>query len=201
MAGGLFALATVPGAATGALITAHIQVDLFQTAFGLLLLTVAVWLLLPRPARLAVTPRGRRTVRRLLTDAEGDTYFYSFDPWLGFGLGLVIGVVASLFGVGGGIFFVPAMVLLMRVPVHVATATSTFILVFTAGTGALVHLLSGHFKGVELEEISLAVGVLFGAQLGAIISRHLAHHQVIVARLFSAALVLVSLRLLLGVVL
>jgi uncharacterized protein len=199
VAGGLFALATIPGAAIGALATARLEADVFEVAFSVLLLAVAVWLLLPRPTRLTVTPPGRRTIRRLLTDAQGDTYFYSFNPFLGFALGLVIGVVASLFGIGGGIFFVPTMILLMRIPGHIATATSTFILVFTAGTGALVHLILGDFAGVELQELSLATGVLVGAQVGAIISRRLARHQEVVARLFSAALVLVGLRLLLGV--
>jgi uncharacterized membrane protein YfcA len=89
------------------------------------------------------------------------------------------------------------MVLLLRFPTHIATATSTFILVFTAGTGALVHLIAGNYEGLAAEELSLAAGVLLGAQAGARISRRLAHHQAAVARLFSAALIVVSLRMLL----
>jgi uncharacterized membrane protein YfcA len=90
------------------------------------------------------------------------------------------------------------MVLLMRFPSHIATSTSSFILMFTAGVGALVHVLAGHYAGVESEEISLALGVVFGAQIGALASARLAQHQQIILRLFSAALLLVSVRLVLG---
>jgi uncharacterized protein len=193
--GGLFAAATVPGAAIGALLTARLASDAFQVAFAAVLLVAAVWLILPAPSRLRVTPPSRRQIRRMITDAQENTFAYSFDPWLGVGLGFGIGIVASLFGVGGGIFFVPAMVLLMRFPSHIATATSTFVLVFTGGTGALMHVIQGNYAGLELEELCLAVGVLAGAQLGAILSRALAHRQAIVARLFSFALILVAVRM------
>jgi uncharacterized membrane protein YfcA len=90
------------------------------------------------------------------------------------------------------------MVLLMRVPSYIATATSTFALMFTSGTGALVHVLEGHYSDVLGEEMSLAVGVLIGAQLGAVMSGRLQSRQGIVLRLLSIALMLVGLRLLLG---
>lgn len=194
----LFAGATIPGAIIGALLTGRLPSEAFQIAFAVLLLVVAFWLLLPPPGRLRITPPSPRLMRRMITDAEGDTYVFSLDPWLGVGLGFGIGIVASLFGVGGGIFFVPAMVLLLRFPSHIATATSTFVLMFTGGTGALVHVIAGNYAGLELEEISLSAGVLIGAQVGALISLRLAHRQRVVARLFSVALVLVAGRMLLG---
>ena len=121
-----------------------------------------------------------------------------FDPILALFLGFTIGVGASLFGVGGGIFQVPAMVLLMRMPSHIATSTSTFVLMFTGATGALVHLVLGHYSGLEAEELSLATGSLFGAQIGAVISRHLASRQEVITRFFSLALLIVAARMLLG---
>jgi uncharacterized protein len=201
VAGGIFAASTVPGAVVGALATGMLAASLFEVAFALVLMLVAVWIVLPRPRGIRVSPPGRRHMRRTITDSLGDTYVYSFDPLLGAVLGLAIGVVASLFGVGGGIFLVPAMVLLMRFPAHISTSTSTFVLLFTAGTGALVHLVAGHYNGVEAEELSLSAGVLIGAQIGALVSRALVRHQEVVTRLFATALVLVSLRLLAGALL
>jgi uncharacterized protein len=198
VAGALFAAATVPGSVLGAIASGWVDSSAFEVAFGVLLLVVAVWLVLPKPRRILATPPPPRFIRRLITDNEGDTYRYGFDPALGAGLGLVIGFIANIFGVGGGIIYVPAMVLLMRFPSHIATATSTFILMFTAGVGALVHLVAGHYAGVESEEISLALGVVFGAQVGALVSARLARHQEIILRLFSAALLIVSMRLVLG---
>jgi uncharacterized protein len=198
VAGVLFAAATVPSSVLGAIASGWLDSSAFEIAFGVLLFIVAVWLLLPPPRRILATPPPPRFIRRLITDREGDTYRYAFDPALGVGLGLAIGFIANIFGVGGGIIYVPAMVLLMRFPSHIATSTSTFILMFTAGAGALVHLLSGHYNGVESEEISLALGVVAGAQVGALASARLARHQQIILRLFSAALLLVSVRLVLG---
>jgi uncharacterized protein len=201
LAAGIFAAATMPGAIVGALTTQLLPRSAFEGAFAVLLLLVATWLLVPRPGRILTAPPPRRYLRRMLTDARGDTYSYSFDPYLGAGLGLVIGFISSFFGVGGGIIYVPAMVLLMRFPSYIATATSTFTLMFTVGIGAFVHLLEGDYAGVVAEELSLALGVVVGAQLGALISARLAGRQVLVMRLLSAALGVVGLRLLVGALL
>lgn len=201
VAAAMFAAATVPGAIAGALTTGLLPRETFQAAFGALLLAVAMWLLLPRPVRVVTTPPPGRYLRRLLTDGHGDTYRYSFDPYLGVGLGLVIGFVASLFGVGGGIMYVPAMILLMRFPGAIATATSTLVLMFTAGSGAAVHLFAGDYAGHGVEELSLALGAVLGAQVGALLSLRLARFSGVIPRLLSVALVLVGLRLVLGVLL
>ncbi|HWC29753.1 MAG TPA: sulfite exporter TauE/SafE family protein [Dehalococcoidia bacterium] len=194
VAGGLLAAATLPGAIGGALLVRRIHGDAFEIAFAVLLLVVAFWLLLPRPNRVLVSRVPPRYLRRMITDAQNDTYAYSFDPWLAVLLALVVGVISSLFGVGGGIFFVPAMVLVMRFPAYIAVATSTFVLMFTAGTGATVHLVDGSYAGVEAETVALALGTVIGGQVGARVSVHLVHRQHLVLRLLSGALVLVSLR-------
>jgi hypothetical protein len=201
VAGGLFATATLPGAIGGALLVRRLDSDAFEVAFAFLLLLVAIWLLLPRPNRMLVSPPPPRFLRRMITDAQGDTYAYAFDRVLSVAIGLTVGLAASLFGVGGGIFFVPAMVLLLRFPAYVAVATSTFVLLFTAGAAASVHLLHGSYAGVEAETASLALGTLLGGQLGAQVSVRLLRHQAVVLRLLSAALILVSLRQLLAALL
>ena len=197
-AGIIFAGATIPSAFAGALATRLFPRDAFESAFGVFLLAIAIWLLLPRPALILTAPPPQRYLRRLLTDAHGDTYRYAFDPVLGAAIGMAVGFVSSLFGVGGGIIFVPAMILVLRFPAYIATATSTFVLMFTAGAGTLVHLLAGEYSGLLAEELSLGLGVLVGAQLGAQISIRLAGRQAVLARLLSVALVAVGLRLLTG---
>ena len=200
-AGGLFAVATIPGGALGALATGLFPREMFEVAVGLLLATVAIWLILPSPSRMLTSAAPRRYVRRLLMDRSGDIYRYAFDPFLAVLVGFGLGFVASLFGFGGGIFYVPVMILVMRFPGHIAVATSTFILMFTSGSGSLVHLLSGHYAGVEAEEISLVIGVFGGAQIGAVLSARLAGHQELVMRFLSVALGIVGLRLLIGALL
>ena len=196
-AGLIFAITTIPSAILGALATGLLATEAFEVAFALLLTVAAIWLLVPRPTSLRVTPPSPRMRRHSIADIDGFTYVFSFDTWLALFLGLVIGIVASLFGVGGGIFLVPAMVLLMRMPSHIATATSTFILLFSGGTGAFVHLVTGNYADLAGEEFSLAFGSLLGAQVGAIVSRRLVNRQKVVTRFFSAALLIVAARMLL----
>jgi uncharacterized membrane protein YfcA len=201
VAGGLFAGATIPGAIVGALAVQRLGGPEFEIAFAVLLLTVAAMLLAPRPNRILIAPPPERYLRRRLTDANGFTYAYAFDPYLGVVLGLLIGIVASLFGVGGGIFYVPAMVLFMRFPAYIAVATSTFVLMFTAATGAIVHLIDGSYAGVEAETLALATGTVIGAQIGALVSIRLMSRQGVILKLLSGALILVALRQLLAALL
>ncbi|MFM7064992.1 MAG: sulfite exporter TauE/SafE family protein [Actinomycetes bacterium] len=84
---------------------------------------------------------------------------------LGMALCLGAGVVAGLSGVGAGFLKTPAMSEVMRVPVRVAAATTTFTLGLTAATGLLVYAGQGR---VELRQGAAAVlGALVGGLLGA----------------------------------
>jgi uncharacterized membrane protein YfcA len=201
VAGAIFAASTAPGAVAGVLLVGYVPRDYFEAAFGALLLAIAVWLAVPHRPRLLVAPPSPRYLRRLLTDAHGDTYRYSFDPVLGAAIGLGVGLLSSFFGIGGGIILVPVMIFVLRFPAYIATATSTFTLLFTSGIGASVHLLQGNYAGVVTEELALGLGVIVGAQAGVLISDRLARHQTAIVRLLSVAIGLVGLRLLLGALL
>ena len=123
-------------------------------------------------------------------------YTYAYSRWLGLGLSGAVGFLSSLLGIGGGIIHVPAMVQLLDIPPHVATATSHFILATTSGTGSLVHLLRGDYHGVVGQTVALAIGVVPGAQVGAALSNRLKGPLII--RLLALALALAGIRLLVG---
>ena len=91
----------------------------------------------------------------------------------------------------------PALVLLLNFPAHIATATSHFILAIMALAGSLVHLATGELApGSGLfRSLFLALGVIPGAQLGARLSHHV--HGAWILRLLGVALIAVGLRLLL----
>ncbi len=70
------------------------------------------------------------------------------------------GFTASMFGVGGGIVNVPVLALIVGLPIKVAVATSTVIILFTATTSALLQLKYGY-------TVTWAAGILFvGAIIG-----------------------------------
>ena len=83
-------------------------------------------------------------------------------------IGLVAGVVSGLFGVGGAIVIVPALVLLVKLPQHTASGTSLASLLLPVGLlGALEYYRRGQVNVAYAAIIAagLFVGALVGAQL------------------------------------
>ena len=196
----LFSVWVFPGALGGVFLSSMFSAKSFSFAFGFLLLLLSVFLFLrpvgqPEERVLASdTDLGwwRRRTTRHMPNGNGGTLSYSFHTARGYLLSFLVGFVSSLFGIGGGIIHVPAMVHFLNFPVHIATATSLFILAISAGIGAVAHLLLGNVLPVPA--LLIGAGVVFGAQLGAYISPRV-HAQWLV-RLLSLALVAVSMKLL-----
>ena len=69
-------------------------------------------------------------------------------------IGLASGTIAGLLGVGGGIIIVPAMVLLLSMPVAVAKGTSLAVIVPTAVVGT--------FRNLRTRNADLALAVVVG---------------------------------------
>ncbi len=64
--------------------------------------------------------------------------------------GFLFGVISSIAGVGGGIFFVSIMVLLFSIPINVAIDTSIFIILISSAAGFFTYFKAErlHFKQV-----------------------------------------------------
>ncbi|MBV8171156.1 MAG: sulfite exporter TauE/SafE family protein, partial [Candidatus Eremiobacteraeota bacterium] len=75
------------------------------------------------------------------------------------------GFLASMFGIGGGVVQVPAMVYLFGFPAHIAVATSQLVIAITAAFGTATHAYYGDI--LWLPALLLGVGAIAGAQLGA----------------------------------
>jgi len=156
--------------------TSWVPRRLFDIIFSLLLITVAVVLILkPNLIRGRQTPEAsmnsnHHKTERHLIEANGRVFDYSFNPVVGVLLSLFVGYISSFLGIGGGIIHVPALVYFLNFPVHIATATSHFILVVMSLTGTIVHILTGAFSHGVHHMVSLAIGVVLGAQFGAALS-------------------------------
>jgi uncharacterized membrane protein YfcA len=189
-----FALATIPGAIVGAAATNWLPRQAFDLTFGLLLIAVSIYIGFqagPTSGRRLASLRA--DAQRSFTDSAGVTYGYSFNRELGIAISFLVGFIASFLGVGGGFIHVPAMVGLLNFPAHVATATSHFILAFTAFTGTMVHIVDGSLAEGWARMTALAVGVVAGAQIGARLSGRLPAG--VIVRLLAAALFAVAVRL------
>ncbi len=196
----LFLIAGVPGAVLGARVPAELSTRMVLAVFGLLLAALGVWLTLhpERRAAALAADRGPEPAvapgrsGRVLVDAQGTRYEWSFRESHGIALSFVLGFVSSILGIGGGIIHVPAMTHLFHFPAHVATATSHLVLAATALIGSISHARLGNV--VWGPALLLATGAVVGAQIGGRIAPHVSGRWVI--RALALALVVLSARLL-----
>jgi uncharacterized protein len=199
----IFAVATIPGAILGAVSTAYVPRYAFDFIFGVLMILAGVFLWFsakddhahaqdPSSPHASVKTSMQWTVRDFV-DRDGVRYHYEYNPVIGIVLSIFVGFVSSLLGVGGGFIHVPALSRLLNFPVHIATATSHFVLAVMALTGTLVHVASGAFEHGVRRTALLAVGVLLGAQIGARMSNRVGGKWII--RGLALALVFVGIRL------
>ncbi|MEJ2716569.1 MAG: sulfite exporter TauE/SafE family protein [Deltaproteobacteria bacterium] len=195
----MFAAATIPGAIIGALNTAYVPRYTFDIIFGVLLIAATAFLSLR--SNIAERTRTVNTYRyqmsRHLVEANGVSHDYTFNPLLGIGVSFLVGYVSSFLGIGGGIIHVPVLTYLLNFPVHIATATSHFILAIMALTGTLTHIFAGTFGEAIDMTLSLSIGVLIGAPLGAHLSNKIQANWII--RCLAIALGLVGIRILVKV--
>ena len=191
----MFAAATIPGAIIGALNTTWVPRHLFNGIFGVVLLAGSVFLFW-RPG---VKPHREEAhlhhphVSRHMVTAEGESYDYVFNPLVGITISFAVGYISSFLGIGGGIIHVPALIYFLDFPVHIATATSHFILAIMALTGTVVHIFAGTFHEGARHTLALSIGVLLGAPVGAYLSSRI--HGKLIVRSLALALGLVGLRI------
>jgi hypothetical protein len=191
-----FVLATFPGAVAGAVVVGYVPRRMFDAIFAIVLISLGTALFVRSRNTAIIDPvTGRGVVRRLIRDRAGNTFVYSFQMWKGMLLSVGIGFISTLLGIGGGVVHVPVMMSILHFPVHIATATSQFVLVFVATEGSSIHFAHGVLGWNEAlgRAALLAAGAIPGAQAGAMLARRLTSSTIV--RALSAALVVVGARL------
>jgi uncharacterized membrane protein YfcA len=165
-------VATSAGAITGAFVAIFLDRNILYVVFGLTVLFAASRMTgrdTP-PAAARNGSSGSRWVTRLglsgsYRDREGESHAYAVArPGPGFGISAVAGALSGLLGVGGGFIKVPAMNVVMGVPMKPAVATSNFMIGVTAAASAFIYYARG------LIDPSLAamlvLGVFTGTRIG-----------------------------------
>ncbi len=117
-------------------------------------------------------------------------------------LGAVVGVMAGLLGIGGGLIIVPALVFILQHVLHIdvehgmpiAIATSLSTVIFTGLSAARTHFKLGNIDSdlVFVCALGIAVGAILGAQFAALIS------GVTLQRVFAALVIFIALRMMFG---
>ena len=107
-------------------------------------------------------------------------------------IGLVAGVLSGLFGIGGGVVMVPALVILLSFGQKTAVGTSLGALILpVAALSVLQYYRAGH---VDVRvSLLLAAGIFLGSVLGARVA--LGTSDQVLRRLFAVLLVAMAVRL------
>jgi uncharacterized membrane protein YfcA len=111
---------------------------------------------------------------------------------IGIGIGAAAGVLAGLFGIGGGIIIVPALVFLGLTQKH-ATGTSLAALVLPVGILGVLEYAHRHEVDWKYA-IGIAAGLTVGALVGAKFAGSLSN--LVLRRAFGGLMLVVSLRFL-----
>jgi uncharacterized protein len=169
----------IPGAALGAILSSIVPLGQFKLYFAIILFLTGVYLWTRNKI-------GRKEKNRVRTIKNKRTR----DSILSIGC-LGAGLISSLFGIGGGIVFVPLMLVILELTMSTAAATSQLSLLITSVVGNLVHISLGHPE--YLPAIFLSLGSVIGAQIGANLSKYVS--ETILIRLFSISVIAVSAKL------
>lgn len=103
-------------------------------------------------------------LRKRLTTNAADSKTLTVNPTVArVATGGAAGILAGLFGVGGGVIMVPLQILLLGEPIKVAIQTSLGVIVITAISAAGGHALQGNI--LFLEGLVLGMGGLVGVQV------------------------------------
>jgi uncharacterized protein len=104
-------------------------------------------------------------------------------------LGLAAGLLSGLFGIGGGLVIVPALVILFGFPPKVAVGTSLFVILLPTGLlGVWEYWKAGNLRAGA--GLWIALGVFFGAYFGALYASSIS--QATMKRLYAVFLLVVA---------
>ncbi|MBI4317805.1 MAG: sulfite exporter TauE/SafE family protein [Chloroflexi bacterium] len=168
----VLATATTTGAVTGTLAAAYISAQALYLIFAVILGYSAMAMFQKRHVDVPINAPDHPWARRLrLAGAYPDA---TLGKMVHYNVGCVplalvlmyaSGIVSGLLGIGSGSLNVPAMDMVLRLPLKVSTATSNFMIGVTAAASASLYFARGDI--VPIVAAPVAIGVLIGAMAGA----------------------------------
>jgi uncharacterized membrane protein YfcA len=172
---------SIPGSIIGAFISTDISLEFFKLSFAILLMLTGAYILFKNSILKNPNKKPKTSISLLIC------YTAAF----------IAGIISSLFGVGGGIIFVPIMVLIFQMTMAKAAPTSQLILFITSLMGTFTYILLS--KPDYLNALFLAGGAFIGGQIGAKLSNYIKERTL--QKLLSIFLIAVAIKLILDVIL
>ena len=189
------------GAVTGSIIGAYtallIDSNILSAIFGIVLGYISIDMYRKLKKNLEDNNKESRSddEREYYDESTNEIITYSvIREKEGTVLSVIGGIFAGLLGLGGGAIFVPIMNRIMKVPIKVAIATSSFMIGVTSLVGALIFFNNGFIDVAIVSPIIL--GIFFGAQIGSRLNKGI--DKQILTNIFCLVLIYIALRMIIN---
>jgi uncharacterized protein len=130
------------------------------------------------------------SLNQFVNVSKNDGHTKNMEKWF-IPLGLLIGILSSYLGIGGGWLLVPILIYVFRVPTLNATATSIFSLCLYSSVGVLLQIFNGNINWMAVTYGGL--GVIVGSQIGVLLSQKIPSKVII--QMLSVLLILIGFRM------
>jgi uncharacterized protein len=187
----LLEIPTIVGTILGAWLTDYLPTWQLEVFFSLMVIAAGGMMLRNSrkdySSQLSLFKKLNKFPPRIVRERGNSAYEMSGITVLIFGL--VSGMVAGLFGIGGGFIKGPLMVLGFGIPARIAAPTALFMIVITSAVGLVSHYVLGHIHwriGLFLVLAFTLGAVLGNRKAGTVAEQHLV--QFIGAGLIAAGL-------------
>ena len=167
----LLEIPTMVGVIVGSLLLSYIDADkleyLFASMVFLLGLTFFIKVKKQRENKISFFSKLNRLKPGMIIKNHKNFVAYRISTVMLVFFGSVSGILAGLFGVGGGFMKTPIMLKVFKIPPKIATATALFMIVITSVTGSITHYLHGHIDFNKSWPVILgfALGAYFGKKI------------------------------------
>jgi hypothetical protein len=184
----------------GAVIGLSLPAASVETALGVIILCIAVWMAVARKSEFPETRAGDRLATALGfygmyydQARQRDVEWRAHRTLAGFVIFAFIGLMAGLFGLGAGWASVPTLNLVMGIPLRVSAGTSGFILSLATPPAVWIYFNAGALLAV------IAAPSVLGMMLGAVVGTHVVKvaRASVIRNLLIAILMFAGLRVLL----
>lgn len=159
MLGIKMALLSIPGAIIGSYFSTYIDPDYFKILLAIILVATGIFLM----------------YRKSISNGNSLSLESIWVKVLFFCGTFVAGIISSLFGIGGGVIFVPLMIVIVGLTMYLAAPTSQFVLMITSLVGLTTHIILGNPQ--YLPAVLLSLGAFAGAQIGSRLSTKLSEQK------------------------
>jgi uncharacterized membrane protein YfcA len=150
---------SIPGAIMGSYFSTSIDPGFFKVLLAIILVGTGIYLF----------------YKKSLTSGNSLSYESIWIKILFYSSTFVAGIISSLFGIGGGVIFVPLMIMIIGLTMYLAAPTSQFILMITSLVGLITHIILGNPQ--YLPAVLLSMGAFAGAQVGSRLSSKLSEQK------------------------